>query len=115
MKPYNKLFLSSNNITGSFGNGKWHLLNAVKKHGSIQKAATELGRSYRKAWGDIKRAEEGFQQKIVTKVRGGKDGGSTILTDFGLELLKQWELYRRAVKKDVDKLYKKYIQKMCDS
>lgn len=110
MKPHNKLFISSDNITGSFGDGKWRLLNAIKKHGSIQKAATELGRSYRKAWGDIKRAEEAFGRRLVLKNRGGNSGGSTELTEFGLELLKGWSNYRREVKSSIEKSYKKHLQ-----
>jgi molybdate transport system regulatory protein len=110
MKPHNKLFISSGNITGSFGDGKWRLLNAVKKYGSIQKAATALGRSYRKAWGDIKRAEEAFGRPLVVKNRGGTSGGSTELTDFGLQLLKGWSKYRSEVEIFIEKSYKRHLQ-----
>ena len=110
MKPHNKLFISSNSITGSFGDGKWRLLKAVKKFGSIQKAATELGRSYRKAWGDIKRAEEGFGRPLVIKNRGGHSGGSTELTEFGLQLIKGWGAYRSDVKHHIDKAYNKHLK-----
>lgn len=115
MEPHAKLFISSKKIEGLFGDGKWLLLKAIKKHGSIQKAAHELGRSYRKAWGDIKRAEQGLGHPLVTKIRGGTSGGSTRLTDFGLELLKGWKLYQKEVRSCMKKSSKKYLKKILNS
>ncbi len=94
MKPHLKLFISAGDVSGAFGSGKFHLLKAIKENGSIQKAAKSLNRSYRKAWGDIKRAEEGFGKSLVIKSRGGSDGGRTKLTDFGNELLSAWEDFK---------------------
>ncbi len=112
MRVHAKLFISSEKVDGLFGDGKWKLLKAVEKHGSIQKAADELGRSYRKAWGDIKRAEEGLGRQLVIKIRGGTSGGSTQLTDFGLQLLKAWKSYRAEVKSGLKKAYKKHVHRI---
>ena len=109
MRVHAKLFISSEKVDGLFGDGKWRLLKSVEKHGSIQKAADELGRSYRKAWGDIKRAEEGLGRQLVIKLRGGTNGGSTQLTDFGLQLLGAWKKYRSEVKSGMTKSYKKHL------
>ena len=40
------------------GPGKIELLRLVGEHGSLRKAAQEMGMSYRWAWGRIKKAEE---------------------------------------------------------
>lgn len=112
MKPNAKLFISSPDVAGLFGDGKWRLLHAIKQYGSIQKAAQELGRSYRKAWGDIKRAEEGTGRQLVTKVRGGTSGGSTQLTDFGLQLLREWELYRNEVQTSLEQSYNRHLKRL---
>ncbi len=115
MRPHAKLFISSKKVDGLFGEGKWRLLNAVNKYGSIQQAANELGRSYRKAWGDIKRAEEGIGHQLVTKLRGGTSGGSTQLTDFGLQLLKGWKKYRFEVNACIEASYKKHLKRIVES
>jgi molybdenum-dependent DNA-binding transcriptional regulator ModE len=47
--PKKKLFLSSRNIEGIFGDGKYRLFKAIESEGSIQKAARKLNRGYRKA------------------------------------------------------------------
>lgn len=112
MEPLAKLYISSKKVKGIFGDGKYHLLKSIEDHGSIQEAARELGRSYRKAWGDIKVAEKGFGQALVVRTRGGRYGGSTTLTDFGLQLLKEWKKYRREIDLNMKKSFNKYLNKM---
>lgn len=109
MKPHVKLFISSSEVDGVFGGGKWLLLDAVRREGSIFKAADSLGRSYRKAWGDIKRAEEGFGQALVTKVRGGKSGGGASLTDFAQSLLVAWDDFHAEVETASQRAFKKHV------
>lgn len=109
MRPRVKLFLSSEKIEGIFGGGKWQLLDAIRRKGSIYKAAESLGRSYRKAWGDIKRAEEGLGQPLVTKVRGGKNGGGTLLTDFALSLLDVWDAYHTEVERAAKQFFERLV------
>lgn len=109
MRPRLKLFLSSEKIEGIFGGGKWQLLDAIRRNGSIYKAAESLGRSYRKAWGDIKRAEEGFARPLVTKVRGGKSGGGALLTDFALSLLDAWDAYHTEVERAAKQSFERQV------
>lgn len=105
-----KNFLINKDHNGIFGGGKWHMLKAINEHGSIKAAADSLGRSYRKAWGDIKKAEEGLDRALIVKSRGGKNGGHAELTDFGQLLLKRWDIYQSDIKKESDKLYNKYLK-----
>jgi len=65
------------------GGGKTALLLAVDRFGSIQRAADELGMSYRHAWGVIKKIEQRAGIKIVDTKLGGKDGGGAQLTQQG--------------------------------
>jgi molybdate transport system regulatory protein len=97
MKSGMKLFLNSDSGTAVFGSGKWKLLAAIDKYGSIQKAAESLDRSYRKAWGDIRSAETGFGKKLVITVRGGRTGGETKLTEFGKQFLNAWNNYYMSI------------------
>ncbi len=109
-EPRARLFLFSSETEGLFGDGRWRLLAAVREHGSIQEAARRLGRGYRKAWGDIKRAEEGFGQKIVRKTRGGPSGGRTELTDFGDRLVDAWAAYRAEVHSRMHEAFSEHLE-----
>ncbi len=110
MEPHAKLYLLSDEDEGLFGDGKWRLLMAVREHGSIQEAARELGRGYRKAWGDIKSAEEAFGRAIVRKTRGGSSGGATELTEFGVQLLDAWEKFRSEVSSCMNEAFEEYLK-----
>jgi molybdate transport system regulatory protein len=110
MEPHAKLYILSGKDEGLFGDGKWSLLMAVREQGSIQEAARELGRGYRKAWGDIKNAEEAFGRTIVKKTRGGAAGGATELTEFGIHLLDAWEKYRTEVSSCMSGAFKKHMK-----
>jgi len=112
--PRAKLFLSSAECEGVFGGGKALLLETIEETGSLQEAARRLGRSYRKAWGDIKRAEEGLGRPLVEKTRGGRDGGTTRLTLYARELLEAWERYRAEVLGQVDRLYDRHLRRLID-
>lgn len=112
LRPRTKLFLSTDKVEGAFGRGKWRLLKAVEEKGSIQQAAVSLGRSYRKAWGDIKRAEEGLGRKLVLRYRGGAHGGRTELTEFGERLLAAWEKYECSVDKAVDNAFATHLKRL---
>jgi molybdate transport system regulatory protein len=111
ISPRVKLFLSSTLVDGAFGGGKWRLLKAIEEEGSLQRAAASLGRSYRKAWGDIKRAEEGLGRALVARTRGGSHGGgTTCLTEFGKQLLEAWDEYHTAVRRDATQHYKHILE-----
>ncbi|MBD3418860.1 MAG: LysR family transcriptional regulator [Chitinivibrionales bacterium] len=110
IKPNCKLYISTEQDKGAFGDGKYLLLKAVKQHRSIQLAAQSLGRAYRKAWGDIKRAEQGLGRRLVTTSRGGSTGGESALTEFGDALLTAWEHYQSEVRNDVNALFSKHLR-----
>jgi molybdate transport system regulatory protein len=114
VKPRAKLFISSDTHEGVFGEGKYQLLLAVKEHGSISKAALALGRSYRKAWGDIKKAEECLGAPLVNKVRGGTSGGASLLTDYCEEVLRAWKVHRESTYAAMEKSYQRNLQSLLD-
>jgi molybdate transport system regulatory protein len=68
------------------GGGKTALVLAVDRLGSIQRAAEELGMSYRHAWGVIKKIEQRAGFKLLDTKLGRKDGG-TQLTPKGREFI----------------------------
>lgn len=68
------------------------ILAGVAQAGSLNRATTALGVSYRQAWGLIKRIEEELGEPILVSQKGGASGGGTALTPLGIDLL---ERYRR--------------------
>jgi molybdate transport system regulatory protein len=109
-----KLWLSSESAEGVFGDGKWRLLEAIDANGSLQAACDSLEISYRKGWGDLKKAQDFFGMPLLNKKRGGINGGQTQLTGEGNRLLKAYAAFRRHIEKAVDDSYVKHIQKILE-
>jgi molybdate transport system regulatory protein len=66
------------------------LLRAVADHGSLNAAATALGRSYSRAHSRLGDLEEALGP-LVDRERGGADGGGSRLTDEGRALLARFD------------------------
>ncbi|HUW20107.1 MAG TPA: LysR family transcriptional regulator [Sedimentisphaerales bacterium] len=105
-----KLWLSSKDVEGAFGDGKWRLLKAVAAEGSLRAASDMLKISYRKAWGDLKKAEEALGIALVQKERGGSGGGGSGLTAEGERWVRAYERFRAEIEKVVEKAYSKHIR-----
>ena len=105
-----KLWLSTRDIEGVFGDGKWRLLKAIESTGSLTSASESLRISYRKAWGDLKKAQEALNVALVKKQRGGILGGQTTLTEQGKKWVKAYTRFRDETEKAVEKAYKKHIK-----
>jgi molybdate transport system regulatory protein len=69
------------------------LLDAIDDHGSINAAATDLGRSYSRAQQRVVALEEAFGD-LVERERGGAGGGGSRLTDRARELRSRYERLR---------------------
>jgi len=109
LKPRCKLWLSSGDAEGVFGDGKWRLLRTIEETGSLKSAAERLGISYRKAWGDLKKAETSLNITLIEKHRGGLSGGQTHLTATGRQWLRGYSLFRRDIERAIKKAYKAHI------
>lgn len=107
-----KLWLSSKEAEGVFGDGKWRLLKAVDSAGSLSAASQSLRISYRKAWGDLNKAQEYLNVVLVEKHRGGNMGGRTILTNKGKKWIEAYAKFRADIEKAVEKAYEKHIKEL---
>jgi molybdate transport system regulatory protein len=105
-----KLWLSSKDIEGVFGDGKWRLLEAINLTGSLSEASKSLRISYRKAWGDLNKAQDALNVALVEKQRGGNRGGRTVLTSEGKMWVKSYSKFRADVEKALGKSYEKHIE-----
>ncbi len=75
----------------AIGPGKFMLLDAINRTGSISAAARELGLSFKKAWLMIHELENALGKSIVESHRGGSEKGQSKLTDLGLDLLSYYK------------------------
>ena len=107
-----KLWLSSKDVEGVFGDGKWRLLEAIGRTGSLSAASESLRISYRKAWGDLNKAQDTLNVALVEKQRGGNMGGRTILTGEGKKWVKAYAKFHADVEKAVGKAYEKRIEEL---
>ena len=107
-----KLWLSTKDAEGIFGDGKWRLLRGIGAEGSLKAASESLRISYRKAWGDLNKAEESLNTALVEKQRGGNMGGQTSLTDQGKKWVEAYAKFRGDIEKAVEKAYKKHIKEL---
>jgi molybdate transport system regulatory protein len=110
LRPRMKLWLSTSRAEGVFGDGKWRLLKAIDQKASLRAATASLGISYRKAWGDLQKAETQLGIALIEKHRGGKEHGSASLTEEGRKWLKAYSMFRSDVEKSVEKAFKKHVR-----
>jgi molybdate transport system regulatory protein len=73
------------------GNGRVQLLKSIAECGSVSQAAKNLGMSYKKAWNLVDAVNNKAKETVVLRSAGGKDGGGTLLTEYGKQLIKQFE------------------------
>jgi molybdate transport system regulatory protein len=110
--PNFKLWVYSTEDDGVFGDGKVKLLNAIDEQGSLREAAASLQISYRKAWGDLKKAEECLRVKLVEKSRGGAGGGKTALTPEGKRLITAYAKFRQEAEAHVARAFDEFVKEI---
>jgi molybdate transport system regulatory protein len=89
-----------------FGRGRRFLLEAIDAHGSINRAAKEVGISFRKAWSHVKVMEDRLGIKLVERQTGGRNGGGAIVTKEAKEFLKRYEALDLGIRKIVDEQFR---------
>jgi molybdate transport system regulatory protein len=91
------------------GPGRIKLLENVLAFGSISRAAKEVKMSYRKAWQLIEDMNKVSKKALVEKKTGGIAGGGAIVTDEGMEIIRQYRLLQKEVDVVMNKLAKKMM------
>lgn len=107
MKVVYKVWLD--NKGKAFGEGPYRLLKLIEKTGSINRAAAEMGMSYRKAWKILKMVEEKLGYELIDRKIGGMDGGGSQITEKGKEIMNSYGSFREEVKTSLERLFNKYF------
>jgi molybdate transport system regulatory protein len=76
----------------ALGPGKVALLEAIRDTGSISGAGRKLRMSYRRAWLLVDAMNRAFVEPVIETSTGGREGGGTVLTAVGEEIIRR---YRR--------------------
>lgn len=87
-------------------NTKWNhieLMELIDEYGSINKAATQMGMSYKAAWLAVEAINNMSKEPVVLRHTGGSQGGGTQLTAYGRRFV---HLYR-CVEDEQRKLFEK--------
>jgi len=83
-----------------FGLGRYRILEAVQRLGSLQAAAQELKMSYRAIWARISATEQRLGKPLLIR-----DPHGSRLTPLGEILLKQFQRLLKTVEKESDEVY----------
>ena len=91
-----------------FGPGVCELLERIRETGSIQAAAARMEMSYTKAWRILNRAEEEMGTDLITRVTGGRNGGSSTLTGAGEKAVNEFREIESRLSAYADDLMKEH-------
>ncbi|WP_022665205.1 winged helix-turn-helix domain-containing protein [Desulfospira joergensenii] len=94
-----------------FGLGRFRILSAIDKCGSINAAARELKMGYRAIWGKIKATEEGLGRPLLVRNAGGTAGGGSQLTPLARRLLKEFTKVHSHVLSESDQFFNTVFEK----
>ena len=92
-----------------FGMGLANLLENVDRLGTLQAAAKESGMSYRYAWDLIRTAEKHLAQSLIERHAGGTDGGRSLLSEHGRQMLETFKGINQDVSAYADTRFEEYI------
>ena len=79
------------------GEGRIQLLELIRQHGSIAKAAKEMKMSYKKAWELVASISNSVEHPLVIGQIGGKNGGGSSLSEEGLNWISDFQELNRRV------------------
>ena len=75
----------------------------------MQKAAEKMGLSYSKAWKMKKTAEQELGFALTERSSGGKDGGGSVVTEEGREMMQRYGNFLSALQTEADRLFSSFF------
>ena len=96
----NKIWIEDQQGNVVFGLGRYRMLDAISRNGSLQAAAAEMKMSYKALWMRIRASEKRMDRQLVVR-----EGRGSRLTPYAENLMKQFKRLRMIVLKESDELY----------
>lgn len=105
-----KLKISLINKKGEpfMGIGLVWLMQGIKKHKSISRAAKDMNLSYAKAMKMLNWLEENLGEKILIRRHGGNDRAGAELTQFGEKYIKKYDVFQKKIKKFAEEEFMRF-------
>ena len=94
-----KIGIVNENESQFIGPGLIQLLDGIRVHKSINKAANAMGLSYKKAHRMLKRLEADLKEQVLVRRRGGTERGGTDITALGEVYIAEFKRLEDRVKK----------------
>ena len=105
-----KIWMSDKEENGILGDGKWQILKLIDEKGSMKAACDELGYTYRRTWGNLKKIEQFFGFPLLEKQRGGSDGGRTLLTPEGKKLIAAFDHFHSSIDAVIQEGFDRFME-----
>jgi molybdate transport system regulatory protein len=99
-----KIWIEDSNGKVIFGLGRYRILDAISRVGSMQAAAKELHMSYRAVWMRVRSSEKRMGKELIVR-----DGKGSRLTPFAEKLMKQYRRMQSVVQTETDEVYDSLI------
>jgi len=99
-----KIWIEDSNGKVIFGLGRYRILDAISRLGSMQAAAKELHMSYRAVWMRVRSSEKRMGKELIVR-----DGKGSRLTPFAENLMKQYRRLQSVVQTETDEVYDSLI------
>jgi molybdate transport system regulatory protein len=99
-----KIWIEDSNGKVIFGLGRYRILDAISRAGSMQAAAKELHMSYRAVWMRVRSSEKRMGKELIVR-----DGKGSRLTPFAEKLMKQYRRMQSVVQTETDEVYDSLI------
>lgn len=87
-----------------FGLGRYRILDAIRRTGSMHAAAKELHMSYRAVWMRVRTSEKRMGKTLIVR-----EGKGSRLTPFAENMMKQYRRLQSVVQTETDEVYKSLI------
>ena len=87
-----------------FGLGRYRILDAIRRLGSMHAAAKELHMSYRAVWMRVRSSEKRMGKDLIVR-----EGKGSCLTPFAENLMKQYRRLNKVVQIETDEVYESLI------
>lgn len=93
-----------------FGPGIYRLLKYIDETGSIQAAAAKMNMSYSKGWKMVNKVEKEMGFLFLNRCNGGKNGGSSTVTEEGRLFMERYHAMTEDMKKISQRFFDTYFR-----
>ncbi|WP_020611988.1 winged helix-turn-helix domain-containing protein [Sediminispirochaeta bajacaliforniensis] len=94
------------------GAGVLWLLEGIRRHGSIRKAAKEMNLSYAKAHMMMRRLEEALGRQVLSRRKGGEAREGAVLTEYGEGFVETYLTFENEIKHFSRGSFAKFVAEM---